>query len=92
MLMSPVFIGVCAILVDADIEGARRNHAVLSKANPSNREPHLDKPMKRRDDDVGAFCGATRAFIMHELMRKFLSGVCELMVCESRLDASRKNC
>jgi hypothetical protein len=49
---SPLFIGVCAIQADADIEGARRNHAVLSKANPSNRELDLNKLIKRHDDET----------------------------------------
>jgi hypothetical protein len=35
-------------------EEARRNRAVLSKANPKDREPYLDKLIKRRDEGTMA--------------------------------------
>jgi hypothetical protein len=67
-----------AAVVDIDAEDTRRSLAILIEL--------------RDDDNADAICRATHTFNMHELTRKFFSGECEVIVRESKLDASRKNC
>jgi hypothetical protein len=95
--------GVCAgasdrrndgpVQVEAGVEGLLRAYAVLLKANANDREPYLDKLMKKRDE------GTLKNFLKsHTASRCDNRGSVFLPMKENFLIASRcathcgKNC